>query len=60
VVTGGLPAAARRNATWWSNELAARAPQSRAWLAAGFLVGDTDLTAGTVHLVRAATPARTR
>jgi hypothetical protein len=55
-VTGGLPAAARRNTAWWGNDLAARAPQARGWLAAGFHVGGVSLTDDTVVLRRGPAP----
>jgi len=51
-VTGGLPAAARRSAAWWGNDPSPRAPQTRAWLAAGLTVDEVDLETGTVHLTR--------
>jgi len=52
-LVGGLPAAARRNASWWGNDPSPRAPQARAWLAAGLHVADVDLAAATVRLVPA-------
>jgi len=51
-LTGGLPAAARRSAAWWGNDPSPRAPQTRAWLAAGLTVDGVDLATGTVHLTR--------
>ena len=54
-VTGGLPAAARSNPAWWGND-AAKAPQQRAWLAAGLHVGMVDLGRGRVRFVRGPAP----
>lgn len=54
VVTGGFPAAARQAAGWWGNDAtAARAPQTRAWLAAGLQVSEVDLTGEKVRFTRA-------
>ena len=55
-VTGGLPAGARRSADWWGNEPTPRAPQSRAWLAAGLHVSDVDLTGEKIRLRRGPAP----
>jgi hypothetical protein len=49
---GGLPGAARRSEAWWSNDPAPRAPQARAWLAAGLHVDTVDLKADLVRLTR--------
>jgi len=55
-VTGGLPAAARRNPAWWSNEPGPRAPQTNAWLAAGFHVSQVRLDDDLVTLHRGPAP----
>jgi hypothetical protein len=54
-VTGGLPASARTNPAWWGND-PAKAPQQRAWLAAGLHVGMVDLGRGRVRFVRGPAP----
>jgi hypothetical protein len=52
-VPGGLPAAARRDPAWWSNEPGARAGHVRAWLAAGLEVAEADLASGKIRWRRA-------
>jgi hypothetical protein len=57
LVTGGLPAAARKNPSWWGNDATARAPQTRAWLAAGLRVSEVELADEKVRLRRGRVPA---
>jgi hypothetical protein len=49
-----LPKPARKQAEWWRNDSAV--PQSQAWLAAGWQVGDVDLASEHVTFVPAPVP----
>jgi hypothetical protein len=48
-LVGGLPAAARKQSSWWSNDVAH--PQARTWLDLGFQVAAVD-PGGAVRFVR--------
>jgi len=50
-IPGGLPASAYTQPAWWDNRAEHRA-QARAWLAAGWAVGELDLDARVVMFAR--------
>jgi hypothetical protein len=56
LITGGLPASARRSDDWWSDRSGARGRQAGAWKAAGFTADAEHLTAGRIGFRRQ--PAR--
>lgn len=51
-IVGGLPASARRWSAWWANEVNGRHVQARAWMDAGWLVSDVDLSAERVRFTK--------
>ena len=60
VVTGGLPTAARTNPSWWSNDaMATRAPQVKAWAAAGLHVSAVELADEKIRFTRGPAPTTT-
>ena len=56
LVTGGLPASARRWKVWWQNDGAGSHVQARAWLDAGYRADSVELPNGPVIFRR--TPDR--
>jgi hypothetical protein len=58
-LTGALPNSAHHQRAWWSNR-SKGALQAKAWMDAGYLVTNLDLTAGTVTFCKPPTHYRAR